>query len=66
MFASQPSILANYSLILSLQWGFDYKWVEEVDLLNIRLVTELVTGASSQLESLSVETILGLETGETV
>ena len=66
MFASQPSISVNYSLILSLQWSFNYKWVEEVNLLDIRLVTKLVTGASSQLKSLSVKTILGPKTGETV
>jgi len=63
--ASQLSTLANCSLVLSLKWGLDHEWVEEVGLLVILLVLELV-GASSQLGSLSAGTILGLETGETV
>jgi len=33
-------MLANYSLELLLQWSFDYKWVEELDLLVARLVAE--------------------------
>ena len=44
------------------QWGFDYKQVKELGLLEVRLVI----GASSQLESLFAETILGLEIGKTV
>jgi len=66
MFASQPSTLANCLLVLSLQWDFDYEQVEEVDLLDIKLVIRLVVGASSQLELLSTVIILGPETGETV
>ena len=44
VFASWPSTLANYSLVLLLQWSFDHKWVEEVGLLDIRLVAGLVVG----------------------
>ena len=44
---SQPSTLANYSLILSLQQGLDYKQVEKVDLLAVKLVIELVAEAFS-------------------
>ena len=64
--ASQPSTLANYSLILSLQWGFDCEWVEDVGLLAILLLVLGLAGASSQLGSLSAGTILGLGIGETV
>jgi len=46
IFASWLSMLANCSLILLLQWSFDYKWVEEVGLLDVRLVIGLVVGAS--------------------
>ena len=63
--ASQPSTLANYSLILSLQWGFDCEWVEDVGLLAILLLVLGLAGASSQLGSLSAGTILGLGIGET-
>ena len=66
MLASWPSILANCSLVFSLQWGFDCEQVEEVGLLAVILVLGLVVGASSQLGSLSTGTILGPETGETV
>ena len=55
-------MLANCSLVLLLQWGFDYKQVDELGLLVIRLVV----GTFSQLQLLSVRTILRLETGETV
>jgi len=55
-------MLANCSLVLLLQWGFDYKQVDELGLLVIRLVVEIF----SQLQLLSVRTILRLETGETV
>jgi len=34
-------MLANYSLGLLLQWGFDHKWVEELYLLVARLVAEI-------------------------
>jgi len=64
--ASRPSTLANCLLVLLLRWGFDRERVEEVGLLAVKLVLGLVVGASSQLESLSAETILGPETGETV
>ena len=63
--ASRPSTLANCSLELSLQRGFDYEQVEDVGLLAVKLVLGLV-GASSQLGSLSTGTILGPGTGETV
>jgi len=63
--ASRPSTSANCSLVLSLWWGFDCERVEEVGLLAVKLVIGLA-GASSQLGSLSAETILGLGTGETV
>jgi len=54
---------ANCLLVeLLLCQGFNYKQVEELGLL----VTVLVVGASSQLELLSVEMILGLGTGKTV
>jgi len=66
IFASWPSISANYLLVLLLQWSFDCEWVEEVGLLDIRLVIGLVVGASSQLRLLSTETILGSEIGKTV
>ena len=66
IFVSWPSTSTNCSLVLSLWQGFDYEWVEEVDLLDVRLVIRLVAGASSQLESLSTGTILGSRTGETV
>ena len=65
VFASQPSTLTNYSLVLLLWQGFDYEQVEEVGLLDVRLVG-LVAGASSQLGLLSVGTILGPGTGKTV
>jgi len=64
--ASQSSTSANYSLVLSLWWCLDYKWVEDVGLLAIKLVVGLVAEASSQLGLLSVETIFGLETDKTV
>jgi len=65
--ASQPSTLANCSLVLSLRQGFDHEQVEDVGLLAILLlVIGLVVGASSQLGSLSTGTILGPGTGETV
>ena len=65
--ASWPSTLANRSLVLSLQQGFDHEWVEDMGLLAILLlVLRLVVGASSQLGSLSAGTILGPGTGKTV
>ena len=45
--ASQLSTLANCSLVLLLQQDFDCKQVKEVGLLDIRLVKELIAGASS-------------------
>ena len=60
IFAIQPSILANYLLVL-LYWSFDHKQVEELGLL-ARLVVE----ASFQLGLLSTEIILRLETGKTI
>jgi len=47
VFTSQQSMLANYLLVLLLWYGFDHEWVEEVSLLDVRLVIELVVGASS-------------------
>ena len=46
--------------------SFDHEQVEEVGLLAVKLVLGLVVGASSQLGSLSIGTILGPGTGETV
>ena len=67
MLASRPSTLANHSLVLSLQRGFDCERVEDVGLLAILLlVLRLVVGASSQLGSLSAGMILGPGTGKTV
>ena len=64
--ASRPSTSANCSLVLSLRWGFDREQVEDVGLLAILLLVLGLAGASSQLGSLSVGTILGPGTGETV
>ena len=64
--ASRLSTSANCSLELSLRRGFDREQVEDVGLLAVKLVLRLVVGASSQLESLSIGTILGPGTGETV
>ena len=44
---SQLSTLANCSLVLSLQWGFNYEWLKEVGLLAVKLVIGLVVGTSS-------------------
>ena len=55
-------MLANYLLVLLLWQSFDCEQVEEVSLLDVRLVAE----ASSQLESLSTETILRLGIDKTV
>ena len=54
--------MANCSLILSLQQSFNYKQVEELGLLDVRLVIRIF----SQLELLFVGIILGLGTGEPV
>jgi len=51
---------------LLLWQSFDCEWVEELDLLVAKLVVRLVIGASSQLESLSLGTILELVTDKTV
>ena len=64
--ASQPSTLANCSLVFLLQQSFDRERVEEVGLLAVKLVLGLVVGASSQLGSLSAEMILGPGMGKTV
>jgi len=66
--ASQLSTSANCLLVLLLllRWGFDHKRVEDVGLLAAKLVLGLVVGASSQLGSLSIGTILGPGTGKTV
>ena len=64
--ASQPSTLANCSLVLSLRRGFDHERVEDVGLLAISLLVLGLAGASSQLGSLSTGMILGPGTGETV
>ena len=66
MLASRPSTLANCLLVLLLQQGFDCERVEDVGLLAILLLILGLAGASSQLGSLSVGTILGPGTGETV
>jgi len=63
---SQPSTLANCSLVLLLRRGFDYERVENVDLLAILLLVLGLVGASSQLGSLSTGTILEPGTDETV
>ena len=66
--ASRLSTLASCSLVLvlSLQRGLDRERVEDVGLLDAKLVLGLVVGASSQFGSLSAGTILGPGTGETV
>ena len=64
--ASRPSTLANCSLVLSLQWGFDCERVEDVGLLVILLLVLGLAGAFSQLGSLSAGMILGPGTGEIV
>ena len=66
MLASWPSTSVSCSLVLSLQQGFDYERVEEISLLAVKLVIGLVVGASSQLGSLSAETVLGPGTGKTI
>jgi len=66
VYASWPSTLTNYSLVLLSWQDFDCEQVEEVGLLASRLVIELVVEASFQLESLSLGMILGLEIGKTV
>ena len=63
---SQPSTLANCSLVLSLWWSLDCEQVKDVSLLTVKLVIGLVVEASSQLGLLSIEMILGPETGKTV
>jgi len=49
-----------------LQWDFDCEQIVELNLLVAKLVVGLVAGASSQLGSLSIKTISGLEIGKTV
>ena len=64
--ASQPSTLANCSLVLSLQQGLDYEQVEDVGLLAILLLVIRLVGVFSQLESLSAGMILGPGTDKTI
>ena len=64
--ASRASTSASCLLVLLLRQGLDHERVEEVGLLAVKLVLELVVGASSQLGSLSAGMILGPEMGETV
>ena len=59
-------MLANYSLVLLLQWSLDYKQVKEVDLLAVKLVIGLVAGAFSQLGLLSARMILKPEISKAV
>ena len=59
-------MLANCSLVFSLWQSLDYKRVEDMGLLAVKLVVGLVVGASSQLGSLSAGMILGPETDETI
>ena len=66
MLASRLNTSANCSLVFSLWQSFDCEQVEEVGLLAVKLVLGLVVGVSSQLGSLSAETILGPGTGQTV
>ena len=66
IFTSWLSTLANCSLVLLLWWGFDCEWVEEIGLLDIRLVIGLVAEAFSQLGSLSTGMIIGPGTDKTV
>ena len=66
MLASWLSTLANFSLVLSLQQGFDYKWVEDIGLLAVLLLVIELARASSQLGLLFIGMILGPETGKTV
>ena len=57
--ASQPSTLANCSLVFSFQRGLDHEQVEDIGLLAVLLLVIGLVGASSQLGLLSTETILG-------
>ena len=66
MLASRPSTLANCLLVLLLQRSFDRERVEDMGLLAMLLLVLGLAGASSQLRSLSAETILGPGTGETI
>ena len=63
---SWPSMSANCSLVFSLWQSLDCEWVKEVGLLAIIVLVIELVGASSQLWSLSTETILGPETGKTI
>ena len=64
--ASWLSTLANYSLVLSLQWSLDCEWVEDVGLLAILLLVLGLAGASFQLGLLFTGTILGPGTDKTI
>ena len=57
---------ANCSLRFSLRQGLDHKQVEDVGLLAVVVLVIGLMGIFSQLESLSVGTILGPGTGKTI
>ena len=59
-------MLANCSLVFSLQWGLDHKQVKDVGLLVVLLLVIELVKASSQLESLSTGMILRPETNKTI
>jgi len=59
-------MLANCSLVLSLQQSLYYEQVEDVGLLAVLLLVIGLVGVFSQLGSLSVEMILGPGTGKTI
>ena len=59
-------MLANFSLVFSLQWGLDHKQVKDVGLLVVLLLVIELVKASSQLESLSTGMILRPETSKTI
>jgi len=64
--ASWLSTSASCSLVLLLQQCFDCEQVEDVGVLVILLLVLGLAEASSQLGSLSTETMLGLGTGKNV
>ena len=66
MLASQPSILANCSLILSLQQCLDHEQVEDIGLLAIVVLVIELAGVFFQLVLLSARTILRPGIGKTV
>jgi len=66
MLASQPSTLANCSLVFSLRQDLDCEQVEDVGLLAILLLVIRLARAFSQLGLFFTGTILGPGTGKTV